>query len=194
MTGESISPNLGDRYVISETLRSKITKELFDRASKAGEMGFELSEIDEVHRAVLLSIPDLRTESSRVYSSKFGRIKDALASHPYIKELERSPFKPPSPDGIDRQQLRELVRQGLVIDCDGTYFSPTAVSKAKETIWNLSQRNDVGFTVSELRDELETSRKYLLALIGHLDAQGFTRRNGDLRKPGPALIREFTGM
>ena len=192
MTGEYVPANLGDRYVVSEFLRSTITKQLNDRANKAGELGFELSELDEFSRAVLPDIPDLTIESSRVYSLKFGQIRDTLASHPYIKVLEQSLFKPPAPEGIDRQQMRELVRQELVIDCDGIYFAPAALSRAKAAIWELSQRNDAGFTISELRDELDTSRKYLLALIGHLDAKGFTRRNGDLRKPGPALIREFT--
>ncbi len=170
-----------------------LNKLLIYNAIKAWELVFELSELDELSRAALHDMPGLKVESSRVYSSQFGQIRDTLAGHPYTKALEQSLFKPPAPDGIDRQQLRELVRQELVIDCDGIYFAPAALSKAKAAIWQLSERNDAGFTISELRDELDTSRKYLLALVGHLDAKGFTRRNGDLRKPGPALIREFTG-
>ena len=192
MTGETAPPNIGDRYIISATLRSKLQRDLIERATKAGELGFEISELDEISRAVLQTIQDLSIDSTRVRSSKFGQIKDALAQHPYLSDLESHLFKPPPPDGIDRQQLRELVRRGLVIECDGIYFSPTALNKAKEVAWSLSLENQEGFTVSQLREALDTSRKYLLALVGYLDAHGFTRRNGDFRKPGPALLRELS--
>jgi selenocysteine-specific elongation factor len=36
-------------------------------------------------------------------------------------------------------------------------------------------------TVAEVRDMFATSRKYALALMEHLDAQGVTRRMGDAR-------------
>ena len=192
MTGKNVSPNAGERYVISESLETEITRELTERAVNAGELGFDISELDEISRAVLQGIQDLTVDSSRVYSSRFGQMRDTLSKHPFIKELESSLFKPPAPDGVNRQQLRELVRQGLVIDCEGIYYSPLALSRAKEVIWELSLTEQNGFTVSQLRDKLDTSRKYLLALVGYLDTHGFTRRAGDLRRPGPALVREFS--
>ena len=39
-------------------------------------------------------------------------------------------------------------------------------------------------TASRLRDVLGTSRKYLIPLLEHLDATGFTKRSGDLRSLG----------
>jgi len=41
-------------------------------------------------------------------------------------------------------------------------------------------------TVAKARDLLNTSRKYALALMEHLDAIGITVRDGDLRR----LVRE----
>ncbi|NNN19062.1 MAG: hypothetical protein HKL84_04320 [Acidimicrobiaceae bacterium] len=193
MTGDTLKANLGDNFVISENLRKRITDELLDRADRAGQAGFELSELDEISRSVLQSMAELKIDSSRAYGSKFGQVRNTLAHHPYLLELDQSLFKPPPPDGVDRQQIRELVRQGLIIESGDIYFSMNALEKAKDIIWKLSGSNDAGFTVSELRDQLGTSRKYLLALVGYLDAQGFTRRNGDYRKPGPALIRQFSG-
>lgn len=38
-----------------------------------------------------------------------------------------------------------------------------------------------GLTMSEIREALETSRKYAVPLCEHLDEIGFTKRNGDLR-------------
>ena len=40
----------------------------------------------------------------------------------------------------------------------------------------------VGFSVSEARDYLGTTRKYIIPLLEHLDATGVTARTGDLRR------------
>lgn len=192
MTGMAYAPNLGDRYSISDAKRAEFIEALIKKAEAAGEMGFDLSELDEIQRAVLLTIPEIRIDSSRAHLSAFENRQDMLASHPFIKALESSLFKPPAPEGVDRQELRELVRKGLVIECDGIFFSPKAISKAKQSVWRLGRKTGDGFTVAQLRDDLDTSRKYLLPLVGYLDSKGFTRRNGDFRTPGPALTREFS--
>jgi selenocysteine-specific elongation factor len=41
--------------------------------------------------------------------------------------------------------------------------------------------------VSEVRDRLGTSRKYVVPLLNRLDAAGVTRRRGDVRIAGPRL-------
>jgi selenocysteine-specific elongation factor len=42
-----------------------------------------------------------------------------------------------------------------------------------------------GLTVSRFRELLRTSRRYALPLLVHLDQRGVTRREGDVRRPGP---------
>jgi selenocysteine-specific elongation factor len=37
-------------------------------------------------------------------------------------------------------------------------------------------------TIAEIRDHLDTTRKYVLALMEYLDAEGITRREGDVRR------------
>ena len=85
---------------------------------------------------------------------------DSLAAHPYLTALAGAPFTPPVPEGIDRGELRELVRRGLVVERDGAYFSPEAVAEAGRRV---------------------------ASLLAHLDATGVTRRRGDLRIGGPRL-------
>jgi selenocysteine-specific elongation factor len=41
--------------------------------------------------------------------------------------------------------------------------------------------------VAQARDLLGSSRKYVLAILAHFDAEGVTRRRGDERLPGPRL-------
>jgi selenocysteine-specific elongation factor len=43
-----------------------------------------------------------------------------------------------------------------------------------------------GLTVSRFRELLRTTRKYALPLLASFDARGVTRRDGDVRRLGPA--------
>jgi selenocysteine-specific elongation factor len=44
-------------------------------------------------------------------------------------------------------------------------------------------------TVADVRDLLDSTRKYVLPILNRLDAEGVTRRRGDERIPGPAALR-----
>ena len=121
-----------------------------------------------------------------------GRVRpaaaaDPLAGHPYLSALQASPFSPPDADGVDRGELRELVRRGLVVERDGCYFAPAAVEEAARRIAALLASTPDGITVAQARDALGCTRKHAVPLLSHLDATGVTRRRGDLRVPGPRL-------
>ena len=42
-------------------------------------------------------------------------------------------------------------------------------------------KQNVGLTVSQIRELLETSRKFAVPICEHLDRIGLTRRDGDVR-------------
>ena len=104
-----------------------------------------------------------------------------------VAALTASLFSPPSPEGVDRTELRELVRRGDVVDLDGLYFAAAAVDQAAAQVARLLDDHPEGVTVAQMRDAWVTSRKFALPLLGHLDATGVTRRRGDLRIGGPRL-------
>lgn len=54
-----------------------------------------------------------------------------------------------------------------------------------ETLARSEAARPEGLTVSRFRELLGTSRRYALPLLVHLDQRGVTRREGDLRRPGP---------
>jgi selenocysteine-specific elongation factor len=114
-----------------------------------------------------------------------------LASHPFIAALEAQPFAPPAPaeGGIDRAELRELVRRGLVVEQDGVWFAPAAIEAAAATVARLLEADPGGVSVAQVREALGTSRKWAIPLLAHLDATGVTRRRGDVRVAGPRLPR-----
>jgi selenocysteine-specific elongation factor len=55
---------------------------------------------------------------------------------------------------------------------------PTAIAQVREVVQRVA-RAEGGITLSRLRDELGTSRKYAQALLEHLDAERVTIRRGD---------------
>ena len=110
-----------------------------------------------------------------------------LVDHPYLAALRAMPFDPPPPTGVARNDLRRLVRSGLVVETNGLWFAASAVEDAVRRISALLQQRPDGVRVSDVRDALGASRRTVLPLLSHLDATGRTRRDGDLRTAGPKL-------
>jgi selenocysteine-specific elongation factor len=150
----------------------------------AGPLGLDVVALDDREREVLALVPAIEVRAGRARPVAAG---DPLAEHPFLRDLEAGGVQPPAPDGVERAELRELVRRGLVVERDGVYFAPSAIDAAARTAASLLARSADGFTVAELRDELAITRKHALPLVNELDARGVTRRRGDLRIAGPRL-------
>jgi selenocysteine-specific elongation factor len=59
-------------------------------------------------------------------------------------------------------------------------FHQSAIDGAKETLLEAFCA-DTAFTAAEAKSRLATSRKFIIPLLEHLDATGFTKRTGDTR-------------
>ncbi len=151
---------------------------------EAGPLGLDLAGLDERQRAALSVIDDIEVDGSHV---RRGDTVDPLADHPFIAELEASPYQPPAPDGVDRGELRELVRRGLVVEEGGIFFAASTIDKAALDVARLLADQPDGFTVAEIRERWGTSREYALPLLARLDGTGVTRRRDDVRIAGRRL-------
>ncbi len=174
------------KWAVSEVAYLDTCEVIRTRTDAAGALGLDPAQLDERARAIL---PDLHDEgiSLRDGRVKRGEVLDPLADHPYIRALMTSPFQPPDPSGVDKAELRELIRRGLVVSTDGVWFAPAALHQAAVLVAPLFAEHPDGITVAQIRDALGTTRKYILPLVGWFDANGITRRRGDLRIPGPKL-------
>ncbi|MEW6473939.1 MAG: selenocysteine-specific translation elongation factor [Actinomycetota bacterium] len=140
-------------------------------------------------RAALEGTEGLVVEQGRArLSTHRGRVAGEPEAQKLLAALDAVPFSPPAPAevGGSPEIVRGLLREGLLLDLDGTIFTVAAIEKARHAIREGLERHG-SLTVSQARDILGSSRKYVLAILAHFDAEGVTRRRGDERFPGPRL-------
>lgn len=100
--------------------------------------------------------------------------------------LSMKPFDPPgrkqiAPDRPSQEVLRFLTEQGDAVDIGAdVVLSREAFSRMKDAVVAFISRNGPS-TVSELRQELQSSRRIIVPLLERLDREGITRRVGDRR-------------
>ena len=183
LTGERRQPTVGDGVVSQEWLHctKAAIRGLID---VAGDLGLDVAALDDRQRAVITTLDGVVIEAGR---ARLAGTSDRLVEHPFLAALLSAGVTPPAPDGVDKVELREMLRRKLVVERDGVYFHPATIDAVAAAAADLLRRHPDGFTVAQLRDELGVSRKYALPLVNELDARGVTRRRGDLRLAGPLL-------
>lgn len=183
LTGERREATVG-RWVVTADELARVAQSLQGAVAAAGTLGLDVAGLDERQRAVLAGVEQLEVRGGRVRAVE---AKDTLADHPVLEAARRGGFAPPAPEGVDRATLRELVRRGFLVEREGVYFHRDAIEQARQVAVRLLEAFPVGFTVAQFRDATGTSRKYVLPLVGELDARGITRRRDELRIGGPRL-------
>jgi selenocysteine-specific elongation factor len=157
----------------------------FDLPALAAALGLDAARA----RAALQGTEGLVVEQGRArLASHRGRVAGEPEAQRLLAALDAVPFSPPAPAevGGSPEIVRGLLREGLLLDLDGTIFTTAAVEKARQIVRQGLERHG-SLTVSQARDLLGSSRKYVLAVLAHFDAEGVTRRRGDERFPGPRL-------
>jgi len=99
----------------------------------------------------------------------------------YLKSLEREPYSPPTDRKIDPELLSYLVDEEKVVKVDDTvvFLAEAYQDMVQRVVQLIRERGRV--TVAEVRDFLDTSRKYIMPLLLYMDRQRITRRVGDER-------------
>ena len=108
-----------------------------------------------------------------------------------IEEIRAGEFSPPTLDTLtvakqaDKKRWNKLstlaVALGELVQIDGKmYLHSESERQLKMAVQGLIESGD-GVTVSQAREALGSSRKYVVPFMEHLDRIGFTRRIGDRR-------------
>ena len=83
---------------------------------------------------------------------------------------------------IARRVLARLANEGKVTRLSGDmYFSNRAIEGARERLTDYLSARPQGASTPDLKEPLGVSRKYAVPLLEYFDAQGMTKREGDLR-------------
>ncbi len=183
LTGDVVAPVIGEWVTTDEAL-TELSESIVARVEEAGPAGVDLAAFDERERAVLPTLEGVVVSNGLVQPAD---AVDPYEDHPALDELLAGGFAPPSLDSIDRNDLRELVRRGHVVQRDGIGFHRDAIDAAAFVAAELLAEHPDGFTVAQFRDATGASRKYVLPLVSELDSRGVTRRRDDVRIGGPRL-------
>jgi selenocysteine-specific elongation factor len=181
LTGERRAADAG-HWVVAPAALAAATERLRGLLA-AGEI--DVATLDARDTAVLATLDGVVVQHGRARSAAASTTD--WSAHHYLAALAAAPFAPPEPHGVDRDEVRELVRRGLVVERDGCYFAASAIDAARQRLAALLDATPAGITVGAVRDALATTRKHAIPLLAHLDATGVTRRRGDLRVAGPRL-------
>lgn len=183
LTGTTVAPTIG-RWVVDPEVLETARTDVLAAIEGADALGLDVASLNDQQRALLETIEEVQVVAGR---ATIGEVADPLADHPWVKALEAAPFHPPGPDGVDRGELRELVRRGTVIESDGVYFAKASVDQAMALVRDALADKPAGLTVAEIRDIFDTTRKFALPLLAYFDGNGITRRREDVRIAGPRM-------
>ncbi|MEP6603011.1 MAG: selenocysteine-specific translation elongation factor [Spartobacteria bacterium] len=177
-----------------EALRDRIIKLIDEEHHVHPErVGMELSalpaESPDVFEALLV---DLAASGFIRAGSTIARRSHRAALPASLQEiaatiranLAEKPFDPPNQKGSDpemRKAIRFLIQSGEAVELatDVIIREDAFAQMKKRTVDFISARGPA--SVSQLRQELGTSRRIIVPLLELLDRQGLTRRNGDER-------------
>lgn len=103
-----------------------------------------------------------------------------------LRQFNAQPFTPPSVkesvEAIGDELVTALVETGQLMQIsEEVLFQPEIYQKLRDaTITHIRENGTI--TLAELRDKFNTSRKYAVAVLEHLDQTGVTIRRGDVRQ------------
>jgi selenocysteine-specific elongation factor len=104
-----------------------------------------------------------------------------------VQLLGKQPFAPPSlseavqQTGATSEVIRALAQRGEIVRLsEDIAFTKDAFEAAVAMVREIISSTG-SITVAQLRDRMGASRRPVLALLEHLDAQHVTRRVGDAR-------------
>lgn len=118
------------------------------------------------------------------HGSSMGQSEAAIAS--LRERLAGNPFDAPEADdlaalGLGTRQIAAAAQRGVILRLKAEpadiVLLPDAPARAMRELARLPQP----FTTSEARQALGTTRRVVIPLLEHLDARGWTRRDGNAR-------------
>lgn len=175
--------------MVSEGHRRDPLGEGVPSASLAGRMKLPHEVFEEV-LTLLVNEKKLVRSGALLRSADFKpvlNVNQQEASEKIMALFAASPFAPPSRAELiaqlpaNAEVIKYLKDQKKLVELtDGILFRPQDFEAIRQKIAEFLKTHGPA-TVSQIREHLGTSRKYVLPVLGRLDEEGFTKRDGDYR-------------
>jgi len=180
--GMTVEPTVAD-MVVSPAGITAACNALVEKLGASRPVGLDVAHLDKRERAVLALLEEDEVAETVAGYAVLAAWRDELAAHPLVVRLEQDLFAPPLPSelSVTPEELRALRRRGLVLVKDGLYFAANVRVAATHALADLARRHPEGFTVSDAREVLGTTRKWAVPLLELLDEAQITLRHGDRR-------------
>jgi len=126
-----------------------------------------------------LKLPDFEIKFSPAQQARADALLRQFAAAPYA-----TPSVKDSAALVGEELLAGLIERGdLIAVSPEVLFRLEDYQQMRETVLQTLEQEG-SLTAAQFRDRFNTSRKYALAFLEHLDALGVTVRDGDVRKLG----------
>jgi len=122
--------------------------------------------------------PQLSKKEKQLLEEMVEKYRLARLRPPSVEELKKQAT---SNQKAVEQLIRLAEARGELVQVSNSLFLHADVEHQLREQLRKEYGNSKGFTVSELREKLDISRKYAIPLCEYFDRTGFTQRNGDLR-------------
>jgi len=87
-------------------------------------------------------------------------------------------------DDIQKKEIGDLIKLNFLVSLDGNIiYHKEIYEKMKKSILELFDTRDK-VTVSEAKDSVNLSRKYIIPLLNRIENEGLLKRLGDFRMKG----------
>jgi selenocysteine-specific elongation factor len=148
-------------------LSTKLLNEVVNEAASEGKL------VDE---EATLRLPEHQVEFSPDQEHQVYKLLAAFRKNPYT-----TPSVTDSEAMVGTEVLNALIQQGKLIQVseDVLFLKETYEEMVERVIEHIKEKGTI--TVAQVRDMFAASRKYVLALMEHLDERRVTRRVGDER-------------
>ena len=129
--------------------------------------------------------PQLSKSETQVLAELIGKYKAAGFQPPTVKECEKEATK-------NKSSVASLISlaetEGDLVKISSDYYLHRDVEHQLRVMLTAEIKANGGLTLSQIREQMGTTRKYAVPICEHLDRIGFTKRDGDLRVLGPTAI------
>ncbi|HBX22036.1 MAG TPA: selenocysteine-specific translation elongation factor [Desulfotomaculum sp.] len=134
-----------------------------------------------------VSVKDFKPQPTPGQQEMINRLVESFVGQMYQPPAWEEAAQGAGLKGDNQEYLNYLLARNVLVKiADGMYFHHRAIEQAVSAIReHLAKHNEL--SLGEMRDLLQTSRKYTLPLLEYMDRIKITRRVGDTRVAGRAL-------